>query len=333
MVARRRVLLSEGRPGGPVPPHRFRPSWAILASSLTCGFVVQSSQAAGASFGAMDHECFRCERISCSFGCCCPYSIAMPRSAETFPNPPLKFVVCEVRFEGRTAGEQELHALRSALGEGSQAKFNLPGMRVVDPSVPPETAFFQVVDRAETRAATLWPTALTLEATDYSRFEDFSEVMAAMFRAFVGSNVLLVQRVGLRYVDELHPEPPPSRPADWSRWVDGRLVDFAQVTEKAVSALGGGMTISYGDDYALNFRYATTDGPGTQSNGALKIRVAPNSPGLVLDTDAFWQPKKAVPLEAGGLASVLDRLHDHVAEVFSAAVTDASRAVFREEPK
>jgi hypothetical protein len=81
--------------------------------------------------------------------------------------------------------------------------------------------------------------------------------------------------------------PVESRSTSASRF--SSLLALPSLTGKRVSALGGGLTVDLGDDYAVNFRYATAHGPVVQSAN-LWLRPRPSSAALMLDTDAFWQP-------------------------------------------
>lgn len=250
---------------------------------------------------------------------------------EVFPNAPLQLVVFEAQYvSDLVPGRDVLEALSAPLGDGAQVHFGVPMLRVADGAEAPEVARFQVVDSAATTAITLWPTSLVIESTDYEHFGGFAAIVAAVFEAFVaGLQPTAIARVGLRYVDELHPDPPALAPTDWAKWVDPRLVNVAAITARPVVGFGGGITIDLGDHCLVGFRFATAPGPAVEAGETLKLRSRPRTPALVLDTDAFWQPPTAEQLAPTALVGLLNRLHDAVRELFDKLITDASRDLFR----
>lgn len=249
---------------------------------------------------------------------------------EVFPNAPLQLVVFEARHARADVGREALEALVAILGDGAHVNFGGPALRVADEAAGPEAALFQVIDSTETISLTVWPTSLVVESTDYEHFERFVSLVAEAFSSFVGLvNPPAFGRVGLRYVDELHPDPPALLPTDWSRWIDGRLVDFAGVTPRPVSGFGGGLSIDLGDNYMLSFRFTTVPGPAVESTGALRLRERPRTPAMILDTDGYWQPPEPEPVSPNDLERLLTRLHDGIRELFDSVVTDESRSLFR----
>jgi len=250
---------------------------------------------------------------------------------EVFPNAPLQLVVFEARYVGGvTAGRDVLEALSARVGPDVQVHFGVPVLRVADEDAGPEAALFQVVDASSTLAVTLWPSSLVIESTDYEHFEAFASVVTDVFGAFAAAlQPARIGRVGLRYVDELHPNPPALVPPDWARWVDRRLVDIAAITSRQVAGFGGGLAVDLGDSCMLSFRFTTVPGPAVEAMGNLKLRPRPRTPALVLDTDAFWQPPEPEQLMSDRLEGLLARLHDGVRELFDAVITDESRALFR----
>lgn len=253
---------------------------------------------------------------------------------EVFPHPPLQLVIFEARHGGGiVVGRETLDALMAISGEGSRVGFGMSALRVADPSAGPEAALFQIVDPLGTLSVTIWPTSVVVEATDYQHFEAFREVVTTMFDAFMSnaSVALPFARIGLRYVDELHPEPPALEPIEWGKWIDSRLVGLATIARRPVTGFGGGLSVDLGDSCGLSFRFATLAGPAVESTGPLQLRPRPATPAIVLDTDGFWQPPDPDPLDSSKLGVLLDRLHDGVRELFDDVVTEESRALFRGE--
>jgi uncharacterized protein (TIGR04255 family) len=248
---------------------------------------------------------------------------------EVFPNAPLQLVVFEVRHQ-RVAkvGRGLFDALTRLVADG-EVDFGSANILVQQPE-PPEPALFHIVDRAGTLAITVWPSSLVVERADYKRFSSFRQTALAAFenlsRHLDGHPLT---RVGLRYVDEIHPDPTPSRPAEWGRWIGGDLVASAQISDLPVVGFGGGVTIDAGEECMLNFRYSTVAGPSVESSGLLHLRPRPNTPAVILDTDGYWRPARPSSLSPEQLGRMVDRIHDAIAQVFDRVVTDDSRMLFR----
>jgi len=250
---------------------------------------------------------------------------------EVFPNAPLQLVVFEARHAGGLkVGREALEALVAVFGIAARVNFGGPALRLADEAAGPEAALFQIIDSSATLSVTVWPTSLVVESTEYLHFERFRATVVEVFASFVEIvRPVAFSRVGLRYVDEVHPDPPALLPRDWGRWIDRRLVDFSAVTSRPGTGFGGGLSIDLGDDYMLSFRFTPVPGPAVESAGTLQLRPRPRTPAVILDTDGFWQPEEAEPLAAQGLERLLTRLHDGIRELFDSVVTDASRSLFR----
>lgn len=251
---------------------------------------------------------------------------------EVFPNAPLQLVVFEARYSGGAeAGRESLDAFSSHIGADAQVRFGMPPlMRVADEDTGPESALFQIVDRESTLSVTLWPSSVVVESTDYKHFEAFASVIEGIYGTVAEAlQPSVVGRIGLRYVDEFHPDPPVLDLSDWSRWVDHRLVEIAAVANRPLVGLGGGFSVDLGESCMLSFRFTTVPGPAVEATGSLKLRPRPNTPALVLDTDAFWQPPEPQQLTGDGLNVLLSRLHHGARELFDVVITDKSRSLFR----
>lgn len=248
---------------------------------------------------------------------------------EVFPNAPLQLVVFEVRFDRlASVGRGLLDALTGLVGDG-EVQFGTANVQVVLPG-PPESAMFHIVDKPGTLAITVWPGSLAVESSDYQQFSLFKEKALAAFSEFSPHlSGRPVNRIGLRYVDEIHPDPSPTKPEEWGRWVNPSLVSLARITDKPVVGLGGGVTVDIGDECMVSFRYSTVPGPAVQSSGLLRLRSRPNTPALLLDTDGYWQPSNGSAIDTVRVSAVVDRIHDGIAAVFHQVITDDSRTLFR----
>lgn len=255
-----------------------------------------------------------------------PVSVSMH---EVFANAPLQLVVFEVRYERLAKVGRELFDALSAVVTDGEVDFATANVRVDQPASP-EAALFHIVDRAGTLAITMWPSSMVVESTDYLHFSPFRQIALEAFTALshhLGDH--RVSRIGLRYVDEIHPDPSPRRPEEWSRWIRADLTALTGITKLPIVGFGGGLTIDIGGDCNLSFRYTTVPGPAVESAGLLRLRPRPASPAVVLDTDGYWQPPQPAALDPDDLAAVVNRIHDAVTGVFEQVITEDSRMLFR----
>lgn len=136
-----------------------------------------------------------------------------------------------------------------------------------------------------------------------------------------------VERVGLRYIDELRV--PDQGDINWRRWVDASLMGPTEVGEKLglESMQWQGINIfTPGPERTLVLRYGPRDGYAVDPGGELK-RSAP-VPGafFLLDIDSYWTPSEGIPeFDVGQLLTTSEDLHAPVRRLFESLITDELR--------
>lgn len=269
----------------------------------------------------------------------------MYEGREVYPSAPLELVVVEVRFpdSARLRRPETLDALQLALEDV------LPIRRVEHTTTVAVTIgegqavneqreqVTRLLDRASTTSATIRPTALAVETTDYRDFADFRDVVDRCVNALAGQRAAPgIERVGLRYVDEIRVPVPIDDASSWEGWVSGDLLAAASLGgPNQLSELQGTMQFQTGERTGLVVRYASLNGEGVVQPAQLRRRHShPAGPFFVLDFDSFWHrhPDRVDEFDPERIVELLDELHAPVGETFQRAITDQLREVLRRQP-
>lgn len=194
------------------------------------------------------------------------------------------------------------------------------------------TKVLRFSSRDKRTSATFTPTLTTIETTNYDTWEALRELSEVVFSA--RSKIVPVdgvERIGLRYIDELRiPDDP--RP-DWSKWVDPRLAPVE--LEEADGSLRVDQhqaTIQYSTSsqgVQVVLRYGALYGPSSVGDIQLaRPAVPPPGPYFLIDSDAAWSPvvgQDIPPLEVASVLEKADVLHGFVKKLFESSLTDRIR--------
>ena len=175
--------------------------------------------------------------------------------------------------------------------------------------------------------------AIVIETTRYVRWEDLRALVADVLdaRNQVG-DVDGVERVGLRYVDEIRV---PGAPADeWAPWVDVTLLGPGPVGEElglAPALWQGTSAFAPGPQRTVVLRYGPRDGYAVDPGGDIKRSMPTPGPFFLMDIDSFWIPSEGTPeFDTKALLATCDELHAPVRTLFERLITDRLREeVFR----
>jgi uncharacterized protein (TIGR04255 family) len=196
---------------------------------------------------------------------------------EVFPNAPLALVAAEIRFTdaARLRQQQTKDEIAIALEERfpfaeslQQASFNLT-LGGGTPQVQEQQGVV-LKDAASIETLTIMAESLTYETTAYENFESLLETVTSACNALVDAKVRpALQRVGLRYIDEVRVSEDIVDVRQWKTWINERLVGqidvgpngFPATVYQAVS------TFDLGEGRGLNLRCA-----------ALNQGTSPSSP-------------------------------------------------------
>ncbi len=255
---------------------------------------------------------------------------------EVFPNSPLEYVAAEVRYpysprlrqqDVRDAILVELEDLVPILR--SQQRLRMSG--IAGGAVSQELdQFTRAFNRASTLAVAVTANTLTVDTTTYEEFPAFRSVLDRCVSALdKHASPAAVERVGLRFINEVRVPSAITNVRDWHGWITDGLVDVAALNpdHEAVS-LEGAVVYTTGEHRSLTFRFVAAPAGSMIGNEPLKRRrPSPDGPFFALDLDSFWQP----PVEASPawavetIMAVLDQLHEPIGATFQSAITSKLR--------
>lgn len=250
---------------------------------------------------------------------------------------PLVMAILEVKHPQSSALTRgELAALKAALVKvlplqstdeqvEVQVAIGAAGAASVTPAQRLRTVH-RFASRSRTASVSFTPDAFSLETTSYRGWREFRDMAKLVATALKDvAPVDGIQRIGLRYIDEIRVPYAPDEVPDWREWIRADLIapnalGLRPVQQQAV--------VQYRTDRpgeTVTLRYGAIVGPPAVSSGALARPPAPASaPFFLLDTDAAWEvvPGDQIPeLDIDFLIETAERLHEPVKSLFHAALT------------
>lgn len=265
---------------------------------------------------------------------------------EVFRKSPLALVAAEVRFtdSARLRRQDTLDTVAIALEgrfpfvrhvqqSGFQIVVGSPGAPVS--ASTPTTMATVLTGETNTESLSLTSTSLTYETTDYSEFQVLLDAVQNACRALLDAGVRpALQRVGLRYIDEVRVPERISDARQWADWIDHRLIEHFGVGPAGhpVRMAQGVTTYDLGEGKGLNCSYAALNQGAVVAPEILRRpRAAIDGPFFVLDFDGFQEfPNDvAVPLDPETVLMSLAAVHSPAGEAFQNSITDKARRLFR----
>lgn len=254
---------------------------------------------------------------------------------EVYPSPAVVLVAFEARHP------QSAPLTRAALAQlKADLAGELPLLRPVTktdvqigigpkPQVSQET-----IPRFQSRdgrtAVTFATEALVVETTRYGQYEDLREVIRLALEARQSVDAIDgIERLGLRYIDEIRVPTNGRLPHAWADWVDPGLLGPAHMGEPlglVSETWQSAATFSSGPGHTVVIRYGPREGYAVDPAGALKRPIPLPGPFFLLDIDSFWTPTDDVPeFEAAQVLSTCDTLHEPVRCLFESLITERLR--------
>lgn len=269
----------------------------------------------------------------------------LPPDREIYANAPLRLVAAEVRypFAPRLAAGHALANLHEALGAIlplvdplGEHTFELTGpMPQLVPGGLRVLARFFSLNR--TSGATITPDRAIIETTDYRRYEQFRSLVERVLGAVANLGPpVAVQRVGLRYIDEIRSPLVTESPGVWDAYINTNLLAASRLASPSdmTAQTWNGSVGFVDDDVNVTLRYGALNGYTVDPAGPLKVLVPPEpSPFFLLDCDSFWNAIDELPkFDVDEIVKRCDRLHEPVRAVFESCISETLRdSVFRKE--
>lgn len=257
-------------------------------------------------------------------------------SREVYPNAPVVLVTLEVRHP---TADKLTHAgiqnkIKRRLGE------NFPILRLTKvtnveavvgtaPTVTVEE-FPRYFSRDNTCAISFKSGAVVIETTKYQGWEDFRNIaLLALEVRQEFSPVDGVERIGLRYIDELRVPDVDGSVESWAPWVDATLLGPAAIAGRAklIPFQWQGATVyETGQGRSVVLRHGAREGYAVDPGGELKRSTPTPGPFFWLDIDSFWSSGNETPaLDPKAVVEICDELHTPVRSLFETLITDRMR--------
>lgn len=259
---------------------------------------------------------------------------------EVFPNAPLEFVACEIRVPTapKLVREDTFEALTDALRDvlpipDQEQVQTLTVIAGKDGGVESERRY-RFLNRERTASAVVARNAITVETTDYKEFSEFRSLVLTVADAVATTTKIVgIERIGLRYIDEVRVPAEITDASDWRGWISDEVVGVLGVAAGyQKDALQTVLRLAGEDSTGVVLRYAAMIGDGVVGDGPLRRRApASSGPFFVIDTDSY-RTSAGPSMEDfvhDSIAGILDLIHKPVGTLFHRAITDRLREEFR----
>lgn len=251
---------------------------------------------------------------------------------EIYPHAPLALVVLEVRHPATVRlSATHVESLQRAFGE------RLPIMRPeqstnfdIMASVQETTTYPRFLSSDLHTSVTVHSDSIAVETTAYEGWESFLQIVELALTARNEiTPVVGIERVGLRYIDEIRPLLG-EQIEDWAPWVNESLLGprfLGDTLSASVVESRGIIALSPEADFTVAMRYGVGEGQAVVSTPNLRRREELNGTYFLIDIDASWQPQESdvAAYDTTELRSVLSRLHEPVRTLFEAVITPKLR--------
>ncbi len=266
---------------------------------------------------------------------------------EVYPNASLRLVTAEFRFpfSPRLAGSESLNALvplvaeRLPIPEPAGQTIELSSLSPQPQLVPSPELGYRFLTRDRMTAVTVQAGRIAIETTVYERWESFRDLIGWTLDV-VGVQlgaIVAIDRVGLRYIDEIRVPGEAPLAQKWTPYVDERLLAPAQISGgQELRAMQGVLQLGTDENSELVMRYGTLEGHIVADTGPLRLPTPPGQgPFFSVDIDSYWvrPPERQDEFDLGVALAIAERLHAPVGELFERAITDRLRdEVLRRTP-
>jgi len=235
----------------------------------------------------------------------------------------LRLVLCQVRFPVLHRFNEP--ALQATIQEALRSRYPRVQQEqqmalTVGPSGPvatPGDPLWRYQDLDGAWSVVMQRDAAGLETTAYDRYEDFASHLESVLDLLRELGVGIVERVGLRYINELR-HSPARRPDDWAELVRKELLGIVR-----------------GSDLRGDILHAIQDIRLRRPDGTLVIRHGfvgsqsadpSSSPYYLLDLD-YFDDERARHLATDQVLEQLRAYHDEISRIFEMTITDDMRRI------
>jgi len=260
---------------------------------------------------------------------------------ERYAHPSVVLAVMELRHpEAGALSSSAIAKLKHFLGEHFplyrplvtnpfQAGINLPTAVNLPAELTTENSP-RYLSRDRTTSVTFKTSSISVETTRYLGYETLRKLsrLAILARQEVGQ-IDGIERLGLRYLNEIRAPEGGSELGSWARWISPLLLGPAEIGDRAVlgpAQMQSVVSFRPSDERALVLRYGVAEGYAVDPGGELKRDTPPPSAFFLIDIDSFWIAGEEIPeFDIEDFLTRSDELHCAVGNIFEAAITDDLR--------
>ena len=175
--------------------------------------------------------------------------------------------------------------------------------------------------------------SLAAEVTEYDGWDSFKPSFLRVIETVAESAAIVgVERVGLRYINEIRVRQRIPDASRWKEWINDDLLGFLESVPGYTPESFQAVTALKGERGRMVVRLAALDGEGVVSNQPLRRSTPPvDGPFFVVDTDSYRDTpgEQMLDFTPDALAPVLDELHEPIGALFQRTITNQLRDVFR----
>jgi uncharacterized protein (TIGR04255 family) len=260
--------------------------------------------------------------------------------SEVYPNASLRLVTAEFRFplSPRLSGDP-LDTLSDLLSErlpiiepaGNSVGLEFSSASAQPQLLPAREPAYRFMERDRRTALTVQPGRFAVEVTAYTHWEEFRELIRWALEK-IGNElhaIVALDRLGIRYIDEIRVPSEPEIPSLWSSFIDEHLLAPLQLADGFdVKALHGALQLSTGEGCEMVVRYGTLTGHLVADIGPLQLLTpAGQGPTFYIDTDSYWtRPvSRQDEFDVDTALGLADAVHAPVSALFERAITERLR--------
>lgn len=251
---------------------------------------------------------------------------------EVYPNAPLRLVTAEYRFPHSPALAEPTVEARLAEHLGS-------GVPIVEPLEQPssEKMGFRFLARNRMFAVTIQPNRLAIETTDYHTWEEFRDKNVKHLLSIICNDIGRIsgiERVGLRYINEIRISNSINQPEDWQSWINEDLLTPLKVAKPiGNSMILGQLGIMTAENCAIHLWFGMSDGYVVDDNVFNLPNGTGEGPFFLLDIDSFWLNQGDLDkFDLANTISISNKLHSPINDLFEKCITEKLRTkILRKE--
>ncbi|MEU0793835.1 TIGR04255 family protein [Amycolatopsis sp. NPDC005961] len=253
---------------------------------------------------------------------------------EVYPNASVALAALEVRHpSARALSQAALAKLKRRLSEHFPVFRSVQVTQITaSPQSSPDVRNLIIpkyFSRDSTMSVSIFEERFVIETTRYVRWESFRELARLAFsaRQDVGE-IDGIERIGLRYVDEIRVPEAIDSMTEWSEWVDSSLLGPSSISSDLKLKPVEWQGVSVFEQFPGNnivVRYGPRTGYAVDVTGDLKRPIPPPGPYFLIDIDSFWAPDVIPEFNTDQMISICDEIHEPVNQIFESLITEKLR--------